>query len=468
MMIKERKSVFTLEGKRVLVAGLGVTGLSAAEFLTSAGAIVTGVDDRPLSEVSATSVLNRLGVTIPSGDLGEVDPSGFDYIVVSPGVPYTSELLTKARELGTPVMSDMELAGRFIEEPIIAVAGTNGKSTTTELIGEILKASGNKVFVGGNIGTPVLEYLSNYKDFGGTDERADYVVLEVSSFHLENVSAFNPFIGLLLNISEDHLDRYSSFEEYRDTKLRLFSNQSADDYAVINVGDDVVRGALKGMGLKSNLIAFTTTEELGEGIYLTADEVRLLGGNFEESFEIKDFKLNSLPEIENIMAAIGVAKICGAPNKAISTTLKDFARLPHRMEPLGEIDGVNYINDSKGTNIGALTKTLAGMDGGVILIAGGVDKGGDYGELKEIVGEKVKKLILIGEAKEKIDAALGEVVGTVKVADLEEAVSEAVKVGVSGDTVLLSPACSSFDMFSSYADRGNAFKRLVALHKEGR
>ncbi|MEK7774120.1 MAG: UDP-N-acetylmuramoyl-L-alanine--D-glutamate ligase, partial [Deltaproteobacteria bacterium] len=373
----------------------------------------------------------------------------------SPGVPYDLPVLERARARGAEVISEVELAYRFIDAPVIAIAGTNGKTTTTALLGKMLENSGGKVFVGGNIGNPAIEYVEG----GGG---AGVCVLEISSFHLETTVSFNPHIGVLLNITEDHLDRYRDFGHYARTKFRLFENQGPGDYAVVNMNDPVIAGQAKtGLG-RGGIIPFTVSGRIEDGLYLDGDSIVYAGAPAKEVYgPVSGFKLKGLHNIENIMAAIAAARLFGAGRDAVLDTLRRFEGLSHRMEPVRELDGVVYVDDSKGTNIGALMMALKGLKGPVVLIAGGRDKGGDYGVLKDLVKDKVRLMVLIGEARLKMERALGSFTETATADTIEEAVGKARDRALRGDTVLLCPACSSFDMFKSYKERGERFRSCV-------
>lgn len=443
----------TLAGRKAVVVGLASTGVSAARFLAKCGASVTATDLRPLEELSGAAALKEAGVEIKAGTHEGVDFAGGELVVVSPGVPSDSPLLKMAREKGAEVISDIELAYRFIDSPVLAVAGTNGKTTTTELLGEVLRNAGRRVFVGGNIGTPAIEYVEN----GGG---ADFCVLEISSFHLETTDTFNPRVGILLNITEDHLDRYRDFTHYAETKFRLFENQGKDDYAVVNVNDPVIAKKVA-LGLSGTVVPFTVWGTLNEGLYYTGEEIVYRRAGVEELYAVKDFRLKGIHNIENMMAVIAASRLAGVPREVIMRTFVAFKGLAHRMELVRVLDGVTYIDDSKGTNIGALAMALKGTETPVVLIAGGRDKGGDYGVLSDLVKEKVRLLVLIGEARFRIKDALGALTETVMASSLEEAVRAARERAAEGDTVLLSPACSSFDMFKSYKERGDLFKALV-------
>ena len=368
-------------------------------------------------------------------------------------------MLEGARAAGVEVISEIELAYRFIDAPVIAVAGTNGKSTVTALLGHLLEEAGLNIFVGGNIGTPAIEYVESVMD-GGAE--ADYCVLEVSSFQLEGTSTFAPRVSILLNITEDHLDRYDSFDDYAGTKFRLFDGQGTADSAVINADDPVIDARIAAGFTEAALMPYSVTSILDVGLYLNGtDIVYAPEKGALERYSIEGFALKGLHNIENIMAVIGVARRLKVPRKAIVKALGDFRGLAHRMQSVREFEGVSYIDDSKGTNIGALVMALKSVDTPVVLIAGGRDKGGDYATLAPAVKERVRSMVLIGEAAPRIQEALGAATEVTLAASMESAVAIARAKARPGDTVLLCPACSSFDMFSGYSERGELFKTLV-------
>jgi UDP-N-acetylmuramoylalanine--D-glutamate ligase len=442
----------TLNGKIAVVVGLASTGISASRFLAKCGASVIATDAKAAEGLPGVETLAAFGVEIKAGGHAGIDLSGVDMVVVSPGVPTDHQLLNAARGAGAEVISDIELAWRFIDSPVIAVAGTNGKTTTTTLLGKALEDSGFNVFVGGNIGTPAVEYVEN----GGG---ADFCVLEVSSFHLETTRFFNPHIGILINITEDHLDRYKSFEHYAATKFRLFENQSEADFAVINVNDPVIAGNPASFG-RGRVIPFTV-EGKCDGLFMEGGAIIHMMDGKKEEYPVEGIRLTGLHNMENVMAVIGAARRAGVKRESLVKTLASFSGLHHRMEFVRELDGVTYIDDSKGTNIGALQMALRGLKGPVVLIAGGVDKGGDYKVLTPLIREKVRAMVLLGEARQKIYDALGSVTKTVVAVTFEEAVRTARDNASAGDTVLLCPACSSFDMFRNYKERGERFRSLV-------
>jgi len=442
-----------LEGKRVLVVGLARTGIGVVRFLAEhrAGVMVTDIQAadelRPyLSEITGLNVGTELGEHRIETFLNS------DLIVVSPGIPLSIEPIAAAREKGIEVISEIELACRFIRDPIIGVTGTNGKTTTTILLGDVLKVSGKKVFVGGNVGNPLIDCAGRGK--------WDYVVAEISSFQLEGIHEFRPHIALMLNITEDHLDRYPHYEEYTEAKFRIFLNQRSSDFAVLNADD----GTINAMSseIRARRWFFSLTSPLKVGAFFNRDSLiyRDAKGKVER-FKLANVPLRGIHNIENMLSVVATAKICSCPQESIQTALESFRGLPHRLEFVRELDGVGFYNDSKGTNVGSVVKSLMSFQEPIILIAGGKDKGGDYGPLKGIVKERVKRLILIGEARQRLAKALGKSVPTTEADTLEEAVHRAFDQSKHGDVVLLSPACSSFDMFRDYEERGNLFKEIV-------
>jgi UDP-N-acetylmuramoylalanine--D-glutamate ligase len=364
-------------------------------------------------------------------------------------VPGDNALLREAAARRIPVLSEIELAYRFFRAPLVAVTGTNGKSTTTTLIGEMVKAGGRKAFVGGNLGAPFIGALSDEWDWG---------VLEISSFQLEWIERFRPRVAVLLNVTEDHLDRYPTFDDYRRAKEKIFTAQTEGDFAVLNREDPWV--AALGSKVRARVVSFGLAE-VSNGVYAAADRIVWRDGAREESFPLAGVKIHGVHNVENMMAAVAAAKLVGIDHEPIQQSLEDFPGLEHRVEFVREKDGVSYYNDSKGTNVGAVVKSLAGFAAPVILIAGGVDKGGDYKPLEEGIKRIVRRLVLFGAAKNVIGRALGHLTETVMVENLTEAVRDAAVAARAGDVVLLSPACSSFDQFRNYAERGTLFKRLV-------
>jgi UDP-N-acetylmuramoylalanine--D-glutamate ligase len=443
-----------LAGKKILVVGLGKTGLALTRFLNRQGSRIMVSDTRGREEMA--SILNA--DSAPSSLLieGGGHTVGFflqaDLILVSPGIPLDLPPLSAAREKGIPIQGELELFSRYCRTPIIAVTGTNGKTTTTALINEMLLEAGFSTFLGGNIGRPLVEYLLNGQD-------KDLVVAEISSFQLDTTRHFRPRVGLLLNITEDHLDRYPDFQGYIQSKAGLFRNQGEPDTAVLNWDDPLVRRI--GEGLKGPVYYFSRTEPLSRGAYLDQERLRVNLGGPPEEYDLLAFPLPGVHNRENALAAVLGARLLGAAPEAVQRALARFKGFRHRLEWVAEVRGIQFFDDSKGTNVGAVVKALEGFSGPVILIAGGRDKGGDYGPLKGLIREKVKALILIGEAREKMREALGDLTPTELADSLETAVYRSFRQGKPGDVVLLSPGCSSFDMFRDYAQRGEVFQRAV-------
>ena len=439
-----------LKDKNVLVIGLARTGRECARFLVGQGARVTVSDRRPDGELKdELKSLAGLPIRYFLGAEERHWLSAIDCIIPSPGVPADNALISEAAARRIPVLSEIELAYRFFRAPLVAVTGTNGKSTTTTLIGEMVKAGGRKAFIGGNLGTPFIGALSGRWDWG---------VLEISSFQLEWIEHFRPRVAVLLNVTEDHLDRYATFDDYRRAKERIFAAQSESDFAVLNREDPRV-WTLK-QKLQARVVSFGFAE-VRDGIYATADRIVWRDGGREESFPLARVKIQGVHNVENMMAAVAAARLAGIAREPIQQSLENFPGLEHRLEFVREKDGVSYYNDSKGTNVGAVVKSLAGFAAPVILIAGGIDKGGDYGPLEEGIKRTVRRLVLFGAAKNVIARALGHLTETVIVENLAEAVRDAAAAARAGDIVLLSPACSSFDQFRNYAERGASFKQLV-------
>jgi len=433
-----------------MVLGLARTGCEVARFLSSQGAEVVASDCRGEKELS--SEMNSLTGLPIHYLLGGNEPhwvEGVDALVPSPGVPSDNPLLRQAKRNGIEILSEIELAYRFLKPPLVAITGTNGKTTTTTLIGEMLNEAGRKTFVGGNIGFPLIAFVSEDWEWG---------VVEVSSFQLEWTEQFHPRIAVLLNLSEDHLDRYAGFATYAEVKGRIFSAQTNQDLAVLNREDPWVWSLRE--RVRARVISFGW-DEVSQGVFATGSHLVWREENNEEHFSLSRVRIQGIHNVENLMAAIAVGKFLGVPADDIQRVIERFPGLEHRHEFVREKDGVRFYNDSKGTNVGAVVKALASFSSPVILICGGVDKGGGYGILEAEVKAKVKRLILFGAAKETIQKALGHLTDTTVVEDLESGVQEAWQSAVAGDVVLLSPACSSFDMFQNYAERGKAFKALV-------
>jgi UDP-N-acetylmuramoylalanine--D-glutamate ligase len=442
-----------LTGKKVLVVGLARTGVALCHFLASAGAKVAVTDQAPASElkearreIAGLGVMEELGVPQPHWP-------GYDLIVLSPGVPPQSPWLAAAREAGIPVWGELELAAPFWRRPVLAVSGTNGKTTTTTLLGEMLQASGLKPLVGGNIGTPAISLLSRQAE-------ADCLVLEVSSFQLDTAPHFHPQAAALLNVTPDHLDRYESFAAYVASKASLFRCQETPDLKVLNADDAAV--AAQGREGKGRVYYFSAARAQKEGAWVAhgAIQVRLFTG-WQVKFPLKDILLPGRHNLENIMAALLLALDAGAQVAACRQVLARFSGLPHRLQWVTTIDGVEFYDDSKGTNVGAVACSLRYFDKPVVLIAGGRDKDSDFTLLTSLIQERVKALVLLGETQERLARAWNGAAPAYLAANLAEAVAAAKDLARPGEVVLLSPACASFDMFRDYVHRGETFQRLV-------
>ncbi len=449
----------------VAVVGLARSGVAAAQLLNRLGARVT-VADRKESE-QLTAVLSQLdrNVAVLVGSQYESALDRADLVVISPGVPTHLEALDRVRARRVPVIGELELASRFLTAPIIAVTGTNGKSTTVTLIGQFLREAGKRAFVGGNLGTAASEAsLVCIESSEAPAVPYDYAVLEVSSFQLETIVEFHPWIAGVLNVTLDHMDRYSSEADYVAAKANIFINQTAGDYALFNLDDSRV-AELRGRS-KAALLGFSRTGATVAGL---AGNTRLeddlivttIRGQREEICRRGDMRLIGFHNVENVMAAVTCALLCGCSIETIRTVLRSFTGLEHALEVVRDRRGVRFVNDSKGTNVDAVLKALQGIEQPIWLIAGGRDKGGDFSRLRALVHERVKGLILIGEAAGRIQAAMGDFQHCRPAATLREAVEFAAREAQPGEVILLSPACASFDMFADYQDRGRQFKSLV-------
>jgi len=442
-----------LKGKKVLVVGMARTGIATAKFLKVKGSRVTTTEAKSEEEMKeAVQALKGMNLTTEWGGHRTETFLDQDLIVVSPGVDLNVGPIQEAIRRGVRVISEIELAYRFIRVPIIAITGTNGKTTTTLLIGEMLREGGRKVGVGGNVGEPLILFAD-----GG--DRWDALVVEISSFQLEAIEDFRPRISALLNITEDHLDRYPSYVDYIRAKVRIFANQNSEDLAVLNRDDPIVME--HGEKAKAKKVFFSMNEKPKEGAFSDGQGISLRLGGREEVYSLAKTPLKGVHNVENMMAALTTARSFGCSERAVQKVLDRFKGLEHRLEFVREIEGVRFYDDSKGTNVGSVVKSLQSFSGPVILIAGGKDKNGDLGPLKELVRNRVKHLILIGEAKERMSRELGDLTDTVMAKSLEEAVSLSHQKAQRGQVVLLSPACSSFDMFKDYKERGKAFKEAV-------
>jgi UDP-N-acetylmuramoylalanine--D-glutamate ligase len=439
-----------LSGKTVIVVGLGASGISAVHFLLRCGARVIGTDSGPTAKVLASA--RTLPCELVLGGHDGVDFAAADLIVVSPGVPGFPSLFA-AEKAGVEVIGESELASRGLKAPLLAVGGTNGKSTTTVLLGHLLEGADFRVFVGGNLGEPACD---------APDQDVDAVVLEVSSFQMERVPTFRPKVALLLNVSEDHLDRYERFDDYVMAKGNCFANQQASDYAIYPAGNQhCLQQASRG---KAQLVSFGQ-----DGDYFVEGSA-IVERKTGERFDLSSADLYGLHNRMNAAAAIAAARVFGVPVGGIVEGLRRFRALPHRMALAGRHQGVSFYDDSKATNVGAAVTALRGLtEEKGVLVAGGRDKMGSYDDLVDALREKGRGAVLLGEAAARLEAAIGSVVPVQRAKTMQVAVLRAFDMAKPGDAVLLSPACSSLDMFKNYADRGDRFTEAVtALSQQDR
>ncbi|HSE97269.1 MAG TPA: UDP-N-acetylmuramoyl-L-alanine--D-glutamate ligase [Blastocatellia bacterium] len=457
-----------LEGKKVLVVGIARSGVAAARLLVSRGAVVTANDLKTGLEMETEiAQLKQLGVSLSLGSHPEPLFLNADLIVVSPGVPAALAPLSAAARAGVRVISEVELAGRLLKGRLIGITGSNGKTTTTTLIGELMAAAGARVLVGGNIGTPLTSLVEKSAD-------ETWTVAELSSFQLETIDATRVHVAVVTNITPDHLDRHGSFEEYMRAKHRIFLNQRPDDRAVLNAADDGVREMVASLGVPSKMVYFRSGGRLaGTGpaadIYLRDGRICTTMLAEDESeievIPVEDVAVPGMHNVENIMAALGATfAAIDKPAEhvpAIAEAIRRFRGVEHRIEFVAEINGVRFYNDSKATNVDSTVKALEAFQRNVIVILGGKDKGSDYAPLVPLITARVKQVILIGAASEKIAAQLEGLRPIDRAASMEDAVHKSMETARTGDTVLLAPACASFDMFDNYEHRGRVFKEEV-------
>ncbi len=445
-----------LKGKKVLVVGLGKSGLAAAIFLRRRGAQVT-VSDIRSAEALAKDIpaLLEEGINVEAGGHGLLTFRRQDLIVVSPGVPLDTPELVQARNFGRPVIGELELAARFLKGKILAVTGSNGKTTTTSLLGEILEKAGMPTLVGGNIGVPVVALIDE-----STDDT--WSVLEVSSFQLESTEQFHPAIAVILNITPDHLDRHGSFENYALAKERIFAEQNEHDFCILNA--DNVRAASSAKRSKAKVYWFSLEHMVDQGAWVEGGAILFRTAPDAASETV--MPLSSIPlkgehNVENVLAAVCAARLAGASAESVRNAVEQFKAVEHRLEYVATLNGVDIYNDSKATNVDATSKAIAAFPGNIHLILGGKDKNSDYTELSELLRSRVKAVYTIGSAAAKIESQLRGVVTIHSCETLDKAVSAIAAAAHPGDTVLLAPACSSFDQFESYEHRGRVFKELV-------
>jgi UDP-N-acetylmuramoylalanine--D-glutamate ligase len=452
-----------LHNKRVLVVGLGKSGVESALFLKAHGARVTVSDTKTGDELhNEIPVLLDHGITVETGGHGERTFRGQDFIVVSPGVPVDAPPLLQARTAGGEVIGEIELAAQFLPGPIVAITGSNGKTTTTTLTGEILTAGGFPALVGGNIGTPAISLVEHAKP-------ESVIVLEVSSFQLETIRTFRPKIAVVLNVTPDHLDRHRTFEAYTDAKARIFENQQADDFAVLNADDPTC--VAMASRTRAQVFWFSRQKEVRQGAWVRDGNIVFRDVERQrEIMQVSEVPLKGAHNLENALAAVCAGALMRCAPEKIRQAVREFKAVEHRLEFVATIHGVDYYNDSKATNVDATIKALESFPANIHLILGGKDKGSDYTVLNELLRQRVKRVYTIGAAAAKIESQIvtsksGDSQSghpeIVPAGTLENALRKANAVAQPGDVVLLAPACASFDQFKNYEHRGQVFKEIV-------
>jgi len=444
-------------GKKVLVMGAARSGIACAKFLAKRGATVALNDSKPLEKWNAEALaLKDDGVGLLPGEAPSWLLDQIELVVVSPGLPTKSIPIRYAKRAGAEVVGEVELASRFLHGRIVAITGSNGKTTTTTLVGEFLKNAGVPTQVGGNIGTPLISLVESSREDGWT-------VAELSSFQLETIKDFHPAVAAVLNVTPNHMDRYESLTDYAGAKHRIFMNQDAGDLAILNADDEIVSGWAN--SLRAHVARFSVKQELAEGLFLRGSEIvsRMKDGE-RVLLQRDEMKLRGLHNVENVLAALAAGLACGAPPDSMRETLKNFEPVEHRLEFVTELNAVQFYNDSKATSVDATLKALeafADQSGKIILILGGRGKKAPYLPLAPLIQEKVRKLVLIGEDAQTIAGELGEFATTEFAGDMKDAVTLSFEAAQPGDIVLLAPACASFDMFDSFEHRGRVFKEEV-------
>ena len=447
-----------LSGKKTLVLGAGKSGVSAARFLRTRGAITALHDKKPIVDWTdeARGLKENLGIGLIDGDLPAWLLDQIELVVISPGVPTNTVPARYVDRKDGEVIGEVELAYRFLKGRIVGVTGSNGKTTTTSLIYQILKTAGIAAQIGGNIGTPLIDLVES-----STDET--WTVAELSSFQLETVKDFRPNVAVCLNVTPNHLDRYDFFVDYAAAKRRLFMNQTAEDVAILNCDNEITNGWAN--ELRANVVLFSTAKELDEGLFLRGRELVCRANLREKVLTTRDaMNLRGRHNVENVLAAMAAGLACGASPDAIREAVANFKAVEHRLEFVAEIDGRKFYNDSKATSVDATLKALEALaeePGEIILILGGLGKNAPYSPLAELVAKRVRRLILIGEDAANIENQLGRFAQVLRADSMPDAVKKSLQAAEKGDSILLAPACASFDMFKSFEERGTIFKTAV-------
>lgn len=442
---------FSVHGRRVVVVGAARSGIAAAELLVRRGAVVTLTEMRDAFEGQVR--LESAGVSLELGGHREETLGDADLIVVSPGVTVEQPVFDRAREGGTEIIGELEMAWRWTEGRVIAITGTKGKSTTTTLVGRMLAAAGTRTLVGGNIGVPLSAQVD--------ESTPDTVhVVEASSFQLETTTTFRPWIAVWLNFSDDHLDRHPSIEAYAAAKTRIFQSQRAEDWAVVNADDTVVMQ--RSASIRARRVPFSLAGAVDEGVAVDGPWiVKHTPTSIEPLVPLEAIELKGRHMLGNVLAAAATANVAGVPSQAMVDALRGFRGLAHVMEPAGSIGGVRFVNDSKATNVEAARRSIESFDGGVVAVIGGRFKGGELRDLRDALSTRGRAVVAIGEAAPRVREALADLLPLVDAQSMREAVERGYEAARPDGVVLLAPACSSFDWFSDYAERGRLFKEEV-------
>ena len=447
-----------LQGKKTLVLGAGKSGAASAKFLAARGAVVALHDKKPVSDwTEAAQSLKSEKIGLLDGEIPSWLLDQIELVVISPGIPTNAVPARYVDRKDGEVIGEVELAYRFLKGRTVAITGSNGKTTTTTLIGELLKNAGIEMLVGGNIGTPLVDLVETSND-------ETWTVCELSSFQLETIKDFRPNIAICLNVTPNHLDRYDLFSDYAAAKRRIFMNQQAEDLAILNADDEVT--ASWANNLRSNVCLFSVKKELNEGLFLRGRDLVCRANGKEKILTTRDeIFLRGLHNVENVLAAFAAGLACGASPDSMRETVRNFKGVEHRIEFVAEIEGVKFYNDSKATSVDATLKALEAMsesDGKTVLILGGRGKNAPYAPLVPLIETSVRKLILIGEDAANIESQLKNHAEIVRADLMRDAVQKSFEASERGDAVLLAPACASFDMFKSFEERGTVFKQEVA------
>jgi UDP-N-acetylmuramoylalanine--D-glutamate ligase len=443
-----------LNGKKVAVIGVGKTGLATAHFLAGRGARIAVTDQKPVSDWGeALPALSKLRAELTIAPYGPEVLEGAEMVVPSPGVYPSNPILGEALRRKIPVISEIELAWRFLKTPLVAITGTNGKTTVTTLIGDILRMVGKRVFVGGNIGAPMIGYVDG-------PQEVDWAVVEVSSFQLQWAYEFHPQIALLLNVTSDHIDYHDSFATYRQIKERIFARQTASDLAILNADEAFPEPLTDRLGARTAF--FSASSPVACGMFQAGEKLVHISAAGEcEEYPLGMIRIPGRHNIENVMAAVIAARACGCAVPDVIRAVEGFRGIAHRIEYAGEKNGILFYDDSKGTNVGAVMRAIQSFSCPIVLLLGGRDKEGDFATLAPLIRERVREMVLFGEAREKINGLIGGAVRTTLTSTLKEAVATAWGLASPGDVILLSPGCASFDEFKDYKARGRVFQELV-------